>query len=101
ATGPAVGNIAAGVWTVENSNGQSQPAGQKQPNNAGYQDLLGNLNEWLAAEVTGAGTAPLAGGSYLNSREELMAIPLERGTRTERMRTTGFRIVVETDSAQR
>ena len=101
ATGLAVGSIAAGVWTVENSNGQSQPTGQKPPNNAGYQDLLGNLNEWLAAEVTGAGTAPLAGGSYLNSREELAAIPLERGTRTERMRTTGFRIVVETDSAQR
>ena len=101
AAGALPGNTAAVAWGAENSNGRSQPTGQKQPNSAGFQDLLGNLNEWLEGEVAGSGTAPLAGGSYVNSLEELAAVPLERGARTERMRATGFRIVVETVAEKR
>lgn len=85
------------AWTAENSGGQSQPTGQKAANAVGFNDLLGNVAEWLAAEDQAGNDAPRMGGSYLSSAAEIRALAVERVPRTDRSRTTGFRVVVEID----
>lgn len=36
------------AWYAENSNGQTQPVGQKQPNELGLYDMAGNVEEWCS-----------------------------------------------------
>lgn len=57
-------------------------------------DLLGNLAEWLAPADERSTDAPIAGGSYQDSRDTLSRLPIARIPRTERSRTVGFRVVV-------
>lgn len=65
------------------------------PNEAGFRDLVGNLGEWLdAAERDDK--APVAGGSYLDTAEQLLKAPTELRAKVDRARHVGFRIVVET-----
>lgn len=87
----------ANAWTAENSGGQSQPTGRKPANAAGFHDLIGNLDEWLAADRPDEETAPRIGGNFTVGASELASLPLARAARTERSRTTGFRVVVEID----
>lgn len=87
----------ANAWTAENSGGQSQPTGRKPANAAGFHDLIGNLDEWLAADRPDEETAPRIGGNFTVGAAELASLPLARAARTERSRTTGFRVVVEID----
>ena len=87
----------ANAWTAENSGGQSQPTGRKPANAAGFHDLIGNLDEWLAADRPDEETAPRIGGNFTVGASELASLPLDRAARTERSRTTGFRVVVEID----
>ncbi|MCI5211785.1 MAG: formylglycine-generating enzyme family protein [Candidatus Electrothrix sp. ATG2] len=42
---PALAFIA---WYIENSDGKTQPVAQKQPNDLGLYDMLGNAWEWIA-----------------------------------------------------
>ena len=89
------------AWSVENSSGHSQPTGQKAASETGFHDLLGNVSEWLSEDASAppAVTATRAGGSYTSGAATLAAGPVERAPRTERSRTTGFRIMVEIDLA--
>ncbi len=89
------GDGAAGVmWSRENSQDSTQPAGRQIPNGAGFYDLLGNVAEWLDAEVT-ADQAMVAGGSYLDPVIALRQVPLEPRAKNDRARHIGFRFLIE------
>ena len=47
-TGARYGPLEAIAWYSGNSNNQTQPARQKQPNSWGLYDMLGNVKEWVA-----------------------------------------------------
>lgn len=45
-TGPYAGDLAALAWFEANSDGQTHPVAQKQPNAWGFYDMHGNVSEW-------------------------------------------------------
>ncbi len=47
-TGIYAGDLDAMAWYQTNSNGQTQPVAQKQPNAWGFFDMHGNVREWCA-----------------------------------------------------
>lgn len=96
ATGPVKAALAH-AWTAGNSAGRTQPAGQKPANAAGFHDLLGNVAEWLADNTEEK--AVLAGGSYTDDFAGVEAVPTKSAVKAERVRTQGFRVVVEIDLA--
>ncbi len=86
----------AGVWSLENSGGNSREVGKSRANAAGFFDLTGNLAEWLEPAEPRAATAPIAGGSFLDRDTVIKTAPTEPLNKGERARQVGFRFVVET-----
>ena len=82
------------VWSRDNSDGHSQEVGRQKPNAAGFNDLLGNLAEWCAADAD-SDKAPVLGGSYLLESSALVKVPTEFMIKSDRARHVGLRIVVE------
>jgi tetratricopeptide (TPR) repeat protein len=83
------------VWSAETSAGHSHEVGKFPATPGGFHDLAGNLAEWLQSTDEASGTAPVAGGSYLDSGRTLGALQFVPTEKTERARHIGFRIVVE------
>ncbi|MEY2878132.1 MAG: hypothetical protein RLZZ15_512 [Verrucomicrobiota bacterium] len=88
---------AAPGWTIENSGGRTHDAGSAPAAKTVFADLAGNVAEWLEpADGAERETAPVAGGSILDSAADLRELPLIPTERRTRARHIGFRIVVET-----
>jgi hypothetical protein len=81
------------IWSAETSGGHSHEVGATAPSRAGFHDVAGNLSEWL--QTGDAATAPVAGGSYLDSTASLGAPVVAQTEKRERARHLGFRVVVE------
>lgn len=91
----AIGDAQSGsVWSTELAARESQEIGTSNVNENGYQDLLGNVAEWLDTPGPGDGQVMVGGGSYLESEKTLRAVPLVPQAATERARHFGFRVVV-------
>ncbi len=86
------------VWSRSNSDGTTQPVGQKEPFASGSYDLLGNVSEWLESEDRfETEDARHIGGHALDSIESIFTVPVREAPRGERNRMVGFRVVVQVD----
>lgn len=84
---------AKNAWTFDNTDGVSaRPVGSSQPTEAGYFDLLGNVEEWAQAEAADD-FASVVGGSV--NWVPVSGLPLRKALKREKSRTIGFRIVIE------
>ncbi|MFM7242283.1 MAG: formylglycine-generating enzyme family protein, partial [Opitutia bacterium] len=81
------------AWTFGNGDGlNTHPVATSQPNAAGFHDLLGNVEEWTAADPQ-AEEATIAGGSVGWLAEP--GFPARSVPKREKSRILGFRILVE------
>ena len=87
--------VIAAAWSVETGGGRSHDVGKSLGSKAGVFDLAGNLAEWLQPATTVSETAPVAGGSYLDATEVLIAAKVLLEEKRVRARHVGFRVVVE------
>ena len=85
----------AGAWSIETSNGRARESGGSPVSPEGFHDLAGNLAEWLMPQRELGDTAPVAEGSFLDSRESMQTLRIAARDRRERAREIGFRVVVE------
>lgn len=86
----------AAAWSAETSGGRSREAGKSPAAATGFHDLAGNLAEWLQPAADVGETAPVAGGSYLDTPDVLKTLKIAPEEKRVRARHVGFRIVVET-----
>jgi formylglycine-generating enzyme required for sulfatase activity len=94
------------MWSKENSNGATQPVGQKKPNPYGLYDMYGNVAEWLSDNmtkwptdreikdysVTSAGGAAIYGNSVMDSTAYFPWIRLVSASKNDKPPATGFRL---------
>ncbi len=81
------------AWTSANTDGvDARPVGSAKADAQGFHDLIGNVEEWLAAKE-GENRAPAAGGSVATA--PVAGLPVRQVFKREKSRTLGFRIVIE------
>jgi hypothetical protein len=86
----------AAGWSAETSGGRSREAGKSPATATGFHDLAGNLAEWLQPATEVSETAPVVGGSYLDTADALQTWKIVTEEKRVRVRHVGFRVVVET-----
>ncbi len=86
----------AAAWSAETSGGRSRDCGKSPATATGFHDLAGNLAEWLQPATEVGETAPVAGGSYLDTADALQTLKIVTEEKRVRARHVGFRVVVET-----
>jgi formylglycine-generating enzyme required for sulfatase activity len=91
----ALGEPHGDAWSADTSGGRSHEIGKTPPSAGGFFDLAGNVAEWLQPAEKVGESAPVAGGSYLDSAEALRRVPVSPVNKGERARHIGFRFVVE------
>jgi len=80
------------AWIFENTDGLTpRPTGQAQPNAAGFQDLLGNVEEWSWAPEGESAWA--VGGSV--AWTPVSAFPQRKLLKREKSRLLGFRFLID------
>lgn len=85
------------VWSVSDAEGVPQDIGSKEPFATGFNDLLGNVSEWLESiDRFDTEDARHIGGHAQDRIESIFTVPTREAPRGERNRLTGFRIVVQT-----
>ena len=80
-------------WNAGNSDLETHEVGTKDPNAAGYYDLLGNVDEWLfTTEILADGQVYVGGGTAEDSVDVLADVPVELANPRRRDRMGGFRL---------
>lgn len=81
---------------IDNSDGSAGKAPAAAPDANGFNDLLGNVSEWLAPSPDQkSGTGRVAGGDAETTLSQLGALPVRDMPSGQRSRFTGFRFLVE------
>lgn len=87
-------DINAVSWNNFNSDGMTHPVATKKPNDKGFYDLLGNVEEFVK-RAPDAPDATLMGGSITSTPDSIVGMAKSTIDRKGRKRTFGFRITVE------
>ncbi len=86
-------DLDAVAWTMDNSNGQTHPAGQKQANGYGLYDMTGNVWEWVNDCWQGdCERRALRGGSWLNFPQLARIVQQGRYVMSNQYDNIGFRL---------
>ena len=86
------------VWSVSDSDGETQAVSTKEAFASGFYDLLGNVSEWLeSVDRFDDEDARHIGGHAQDRLEAIFTVPVREASRGERNRMTGFRVVVQVD----
>jgi formylglycine-generating enzyme required for sulfatase activity len=93
------GALSGREWSAENAAGRSREVGRTPPSTAGFEDLAGNLAEWLERPRDEGATMPVAGGSFLDGAAALKDMPVVLVDKRARARHIGFRFVLEGGAA--
>jgi formylglycine-generating enzyme required for sulfatase activity len=81
------------AWTAVNTDGVgARPVATARPDEQGFHDLIGNVEEWTVVKA-GETRAPVVGGSV--AAAPAAGLPVRQVYMREKSRTLGFRIVVE------
>lgn len=101
--GPRYGQLDAIAWYRENSGGRTQAVGQKQANDWGLHDTLGNVWEWCAdqydPEVYGSYRV-FRGGGWSDVERGCLATNRRRSHPTFAIDDLGFRIARSLDATR-
>ena len=94
-TGPRYGDLDNIAWYKYNTAGQSQPVGEKMPNDWGLHDMLGNVWEWCEdlydEEVYGTYRI-FRGGGWSDEARGCLASNRRRSHPTFKIEDLGFRL---------
>mgnify|MGYP004646792113 FL=1 len=81
-------------WNSQNSGGATHPVATKKPNDKGFFDLLGNVEEFTQRNPD-SDTVLVLGGGAQTSTDAILDMAKKRVDTKTRTRTLGFRIVVK------
>ena len=83
-------------WNNMNSGGTTHPVASKKPNDKGFYDLLGNVEEYvMPASDVNFDSISIIGGGAQTSADVMSDIPISKIDPKQRNRMVGFRIVVD------
>jgi tetratricopeptide (TPR) repeat protein len=86
--------LASQAHAFENSANKVRPINTGKPNSNGFNDLLGNVSEWLQTDVF-SNEATEIGGNYQTNLDTLLTIPSKSIPKREKNRLRGFRVLME------
>lgn len=88
------GALSGREWSADTTSGRSREVGLTPASPAGFQDVAGNLAEWLELARDDGVTMPVAGGSFLDGAAALKDMPVVLVDKRARARHIGFRFVI-------
>lgn len=85
------------AWFAENSEGRAHPVGEKEPNEFGLYDMMGNVAEWTADRHgdQGGSLRTVRGGHWASPREELRFAGQKGYMEADRGELLGFRCAAD------
>ena len=94
---PDAKSLAAFARAIDNSDGTAAPVPAAKADAAGFNDVLGNVGEWITPPPDAKpGDGFVAGGDAEDTLAQLAQVPVRRVNAGDHSRFTGFRFIVET-----
>ncbi len=90
------GALGLSAWYSSNSSDQTHPVREKQSNEFGLYDMLGNVWEWVSDAGAGAGSHLVKGGSFYSDEPDVRVAGRQVAPQDLKHRDIGFRCASST-----